>query len=116
MRVMLSRWKRFLFTQKYRFDLGFQFLAIVNFMLLVVTAATSLRAYMTLPKTSVLVAVAVPCALAGVWLFGWFLDQVVRYGQAYNIEAHRRNPVAEEHIALLRSIEAKVDSLRGETK
>lgn len=111
-RQRLSMWKRFFFAQKYRFDLGFQFLAVVNFMLLVITAATSLRAYMALPRTSVLVAVAVPSALLGVWLFGWFLDRVVRYGQAYNIEAHRRNPVAEEHIALLRSIEAKVDELK----
>lgn len=114
MRATLSRWKRFFFAQKYRFDLGFQFLAIVNFILLVIATATSLRAYMHLPKTSVLVAVAVPCALGGVWLVGWFLDRFVRYGQAYNIEAHRRNPVAEEHIALLKSIQAEVRALRSE--
>lgn len=114
MRATLSRWKRLFFEQKYRFDLGFQFLAIVNFMLLVITTATSLRAYMHLPKTSVLLALAVPSAFLGVWLFGWFLDRVVRYGQAYNIEAHRRNPVAEEHIALLKSIQAEVRALRSE--
>jgi hypothetical protein len=107
----LSRCKRFAFSQKYRFDLGFQFLAMVNFMLLVVTTATTLRAHMELPRTSILLAIALPSAFFGVWLFGWFLDRVVRYGQAYNIEAHRRNPVAERHIEMLREISGKIEDI-----
>jgi len=110
-RKELSKWKWFLFSQKYRFDLGYQFLAFLNFTLLVITASDKLRYYTNLPRTWMLVLAAVPAAFLGVWMFGLFLDRVVRYGQAYNIEANKRNPIGEEQLAALRRIEEKLDRL-----
>ncbi len=110
-RQVLSRWKWFLFHQKYRFDLGHQFLVFLNFTLLIIAASDKLRYYTNIPRTWVLLVVAVPCGFLGVWLFGTFLDKFVRYGQAYNIEASKRNPVLEEQMALLRRLEEKLDRL-----
>lgn len=111
MNNVLSRWKWFLFHQKYRFDLGHQFLVFLNFTLLLITASDKLRYYTNIPRTWVLVAVAVPLGFAGVWLFGTFLDKVVRYGQAYNIEAAKRNPLIEEQMAQLKRLEEKMDRI-----
>lgn len=110
-RRVLSRLKRFFFTQKYRFDLGYQFLALLNFTLLVITASDKLRYYTNLPRTWMLVAIDVPLSFCGVWLFGLFLDNVIRYGQAYNIEAGKRNPINEEQLNALRRIEQRLDDL-----
>src|ERR1041384_8105794 len=104
----LSRWKWFFFNQKYRFDLGYQFLALLNFVLLVITASDKLRYYTNIPRTWILVAMAVPTGFTGVWIFGFFLDRVVRYGQAYNLEATKRNPMWDIQKAQLDRIESEL--------
>jgi hypothetical protein len=80
----MSRWKWFLLNQKYRFDLGHQFLVFLNFTLLVIAASDKLRYYTNIPRTWMLVAAAVPFGFVSVWLFGLFLDKVVRYSETYN--------------------------------
>jgi hypothetical protein len=107
----LSRWKWFFFNQKYRFDLGYQFLALINFILLVITASDKLRYYTNISRTWVLVICAVPFGFAGVWIFGYFLDRVVKYGQAYNLEAVKRNPMWDIQKAQLDRIEAEIKAL-----
>ena len=108
-RGMLSRWKWFFFNQKYRFDLGQQFLAMVNFALLVIAASDKLRYYTGIQRAWLMVVFAVPLGFLGMWLVGFFLDRVVKYGQAYNLEAVKRNPVWDEQKAYLRSIEEKLE-------
>jgi len=110
-RKSLSRWKWFLLTQKYRFDLGHQFLVFINFTLLLIAASDKLRYYTRIPRTWVLIVVAVPLGFAGVWLFGLFLDKVVRYTQALSLESAKRNPILEEQMASLRRIEARLNDL-----
>ena len=110
---VLSRWKWFFFNQKYRFDLGHQFLVFINFALLVIAASDKLRYYTNVPRTWMLVAVAVPLGFLGVWLVGTFLDKVIRYGQAYNIEATKRSPIWDEQRQRLARIEEKLDQLVG---
>ena len=61
----LSRWKWFFFSQKYRFDLGNQFLAMVNFALLIIAASDKLRYYTGVQRAWMLVAVAVPLGFLG---------------------------------------------------
>jgi hypothetical protein len=109
--AQLSRWKWFFFSQKYRFDLGNQFLAMVNFALLIIAASDKLRYYTGVQRAWMLVAAAVPLGFLGMWLVGYFLDSVVKYGQAYNLEAVKRNPVWEEERAYLRRIEEKLNTL-----
>lgn len=112
----LSRWKWFLFRQKYRFDLGHQFLAVMNFTLLLIAASDKLRYYTNIPRTWVLVLIAVPAGFMGVWLFGFFLDRIVRYGQAYNIEASKRNPLWEEQKEVMTRIERSLERLEQKLK
>lgn len=108
----LSRWKWFLFNQKYRFDLGYQFMVFLNFTLLLIAASDKLRYYSHIPRTWVLILVAVPIGFAGVWIFGFLLDKFVRYGQAYNIESAKRNPVWDEQRDSLKRIEDDLRALR----
>lgn len=111
-RKELSRWKWFFFNQKYRFDLGHQFLVFLNFTLLVIAASDKLRAYTNVSRTWMLVLIAVPSAFAGVWLFGLFLDKVIRYGQAYTLESSKRNPLWDEQKQMLARIEASLAEIQ----
>lgn len=111
-RKELSRWKWFFFQQKYRFDLGHQFLVFVNFSLLVIAASDKLRYYTGVPRTWMLIVAAIPLGFLGMWLLGYFLDSVVRYGQAYTLEVAKRNPVAEENRERLTRIEELLRQLQ----
>ena len=112
LRDELSRWKWFFFNQKYRFDLGQQFLTVINFSLLLITASDKLRYYTNIPRTWMLVTMAVPLGFCGVWLFGLFLDKVVRYGQASNLESLKRNTAWEEQQQMLMQIQKNVELIR----
>lgn len=113
LRKTLSRWKKFLFHQKYRFDLGHQFFVFLNLTLLIIAASDKLRYYTHIPRTWILVAIVVPFGFVGVWLFGFFLDRFVRYGQAYNLEAIKRNPIWDKHQTQMDSIEKKLDQIQN---
>jgi hypothetical protein len=113
-RSEMSRWKWFLLNQKYRFDLGHQFFVFLNFTLLVIAASDKLRYYTHIPRTWILVLAAVPVGFFCVWLFGFFLDKVVRYSEAYNQLATQRNPHANEQNDRLKRIEALLEELRSE--
>jgi hypothetical protein len=113
-RRRLSRWKRFLLGQKYRFDMGHQFLAIVNFALLLIAASDKLRYYTSIPRTWLLLVVMMPLGFFGVWLFGCFLDEVVKYQQAYALESVKRDPFWEQNQAFCRKVEAELELIRGQ--
>jgi hypothetical protein len=103
-------------NQKYRFDLGTQFLALLNFTLLLITASDKLRYYTNIPRTWILVVIAVPLGFFGMWMFGLFLDKIVRYGEGYNELALRRNPSAQQTIDQLQRIEAELKRLNERLK
>ncbi|HAF94934.1 MAG: hypothetical protein A2X34_00360 [Elusimicrobia bacterium GWC2_51_8] len=107
-----ARWKWFFLNQKYRFDMGHQFLVILNFALLVIATSDKLRYYTYIPRTWILLLVAVPAGFGGVWLFGYLLDKA-RYGQAYIREAGKRNPVWEEQNAALQRIESELSAIKN---
>lgn len=109
----LSKWKWFLLGQKYRFDMGHQFLVIVNFALLIITASDKLRYYTNIPRTWLLLVIMIPSGFLGVWLFGCFLDKVVKYQQAYTLESVKRDPFWEQDRAFFRKIEAELAFIRG---
>jgi hypothetical protein len=108
----LSRWKRFFFNQKYRFDLGYEFMVLLNFTLLLIAASDKLRYYTGLPRTWMLVAIAVPAGFLAIWLFGVFLDCVVHYAQAYRLEEAQRNPLHGAQQQQLDRIEKDLASIR----
>ncbi len=110
-----ANWKWFFLSQKYRFDMGHQFLVIMNFTLLVITASDKLRYYTDIPRTWMLLLIAVPAGFGGVWLFGYLLDKA-RYSQAYILEAGKRNPILEEQNAAFRRIESELSAIRQSLK
>lgn len=80
---------QFLARQKYRFDLGQGFLAIVNFAFVVIAASDKITSLVDVPA-KILVPVLVPLALVLVWLLGAWLDRM-QFAQAYCAEQNRRN-------------------------
>ncbi len=110
-RSEVSRWKWFLLNQKYRFDLGHQFLVFLNFTLLVIAASDKLRYYTDIPRTWMLILISVTVGFFGVWLFGLFLDKIVRYSEAYNRLSVQRNPTTTELMDRIKRIETMVEKL-----
>jgi len=75
--------------QKYRFDIGQGFLAVINFAFVVLAASDKITYLVHLPAR-VLVPVLVPSAVIMVWLLGFILDKM-QFMQAYQEEQNRRN-------------------------
>jgi uncharacterized membrane protein YuzA (DUF378 family) len=97
--------RKFLFNQKFRFDLGYQFLGFLNFSLLLVAASDKIKPFIGIKSTWTMLALAIPIGYAGVWMFGWFLDRVMRYNQNYSDAQHERNPHATANFERLVRIE-----------
>lgn len=111
-RQYLARWREFFFAQKYRFDLGQSFLVIVNFTLLIITASDKLSIFLGIPRLRSLLLLIVPLGFLGVWLFGYFMDRVVRAGQMAERQAIRRSEVWRAHNEQMDRIEAQLKEIR----
>ena len=79
----------FLARQKYRFDIGQGFLAVVNFAFVVLAASDKITTLTQMPA-KILVPILVPSAVLMVWLLGLVLDKM-QFMQAYQEEQNRRN-------------------------
>ena len=100
-----KRIRNVVITQKVRFDWGMQFLVFVNFSLLVITASDKLRGILPFHLgTNQLLIVMIPLAFIGTWLFGFFLDVVVKFPQQQMNVINERNPYIMELVANTRKI------------
>lgn len=111
-KLQLARWREVFFTQKYRFDLGQSFLVIVNFTLLIITASDKLMIFLGIPRLRELLVVIIPFGFFGVWLFGLFMDKVVRAAQMNERQALRRSEVWHQHNEQMDRIEQEFHLLR----
>jgi hypothetical protein len=111
-RVRLARWREIFFAQKYRFDLGQSFLVIVNFTLLIITASDKLQIFFGIPRLRSLLIVIVPLGFVGVWLFGFFMDRVVRAAQMAERQSIKRSEVWTNHIEQMDRLEAELKAVR----
>lgn len=107
------RLRRFFFRQKYRFDMGTQWLTLVNFILLVVASSEKLGKWLHVADVSTLMVIMVPCAILGVWAFGTFMDVVVKQNEQIDQEGLKRSITWQTHIAQMDRIEAL---LKGENR
>lgn len=112
LRRRLARWREFFFAQKYRFDLGQSFLVIVNFTLLIITASDKLQIFFGLRLRSLIILI-VPLGFIGVWVFGYFMDKVVRAAQMAERQAMKRSEVWTKHNEQMERIEAAMDEIRN---
>jgi LytS/YehU family sensor histidine kinase len=84
----------FIARQKYRYDIGAGFMAIVNLSFVVIAASDKLTTLVHLPA-KILVPILVPSAVVMVWLIGYVLDRM-RFMEAYQAEQNRRNEMLQE--------------------
>jgi hypothetical protein len=108
----LVHWRELFFEQKYRFDLGQSFLVIVNFTLLSITASDKLQVFFGIPRLYKLLFVIVPLGFIGVWLFGYFMDKIVRAAQMAERQAIKRSEVWQEHHAHMDRLEVQIKELK----
>lgn len=81
------------FRQKYRFDLGITYIALLNFALLVITASDKVKPFLGISSTMLFIAVFIVISFFSVWLFGYFLDTVVQSQRMVELENLKRSPV-----------------------
>ena len=106
MRDFLRKVRQFFFAQKYRFDLGLQFMVFVNFVLLVITASDKLKQWLGIERISELVLLFIPAAFVGTLLFGYFLDKIVKMQTQTEEQYGQRSPLWRktfEELAAIRS-------------
>ena len=112
LRIRLARWREIFFSQKYRFDLGQSFLVILNFTLLIITASDKLMIFFGIPRLRELMVVIIPIGFLGVWLFGFFMDKIVRAGQMAERQSVKRSEVWHHHNEQMDRIEQEMRELK----
>jgi len=112
LRVRVARWREIFFSQKYRFDLGQSFLVIVNFTLLIITASDKLMIFFGIPRLRELMIVIIPLGFLCVWLFGFFMDKIVRAGQMAERQSVKRSEVWHHHNDQMDRIEKQIKELK----
>jgi hypothetical protein len=112
LRKRLAQWREFFFAQKYRFDLGQSFLVIVNFTLLIITASDKLQIFFGIPRLRSLLIVIVPLGFIGVWIFGYFMDKVVRAAQMSERQSMKRSEVWADHNTQMDRIERALKEVK----
>ena len=110
--MRLARWREFFFAQKYRFDLGQSFLVIVNFTLLIITAHDKLSIFFGIPRISSMLMLIVPFGFLGVWVFGFFMDKIVRAGQMAERQAMKRSEVWTQHNEQMDRLEREITAVK----
>lgn len=113
LRRRLARWREIFFAQKYRFELGQSFLVIVNFTLLIITASDKLQIFLGIPRLRSLLIVIVPLGFLSVWLFGYFMDKVVRAAQMAERQSMKRSEVWTKHNEQMERMEAALDEIKN---
>ncbi|MFH0990297.1 MAG: hypothetical protein V1799_09830 [bacterium] len=108
----LVRWREFFFAQKYRFDLGQSFLVIVNFMLLIITASDKLQLFFGIPRLRSLLVIILPASFVGVWLFGYFMDRIVRAAQMAERQSIKRSEVWTKHNEQMEQLELEIKEIK----
>jgi hypothetical protein len=111
-RVRLAQWREIFFAQKYRFDLGQSFLVILNFTLLIITASDKLQIFFGIPRLRSLLIVIVPLGFIGVWVFGFFMDKVVRAAQMAERQSIKRSEVWTKHNEQMDRLEDEMKAIR----
>ncbi len=110
--VRLARWREVFFAQKYRFDLGQSFLVIVNFTLLIITASDKLMIFFGILRLRELMVVIIPLCFLGVWIFGFFMDKIVRAGQMAERQLVKRSEVWNRHNEQMDRMEEQMRELK----
>lgn len=110
-RQRLAKWREMFFAQKYRFDLGQSFLIILNFTLLIISASDKLQIFFGLRLRSLLILI-VPLGFIGVWVFGYFMDKIVRAAQMAERQSMKRSEMWSHHNEQMDRMERELHGLK----
>lgn len=84
---------------------------IVNFALLIITASDKLQIFFGLRLRSLLILI-VPLGFIGVWVFGYFMDKVVRAAQMAERQSMKRSEMWTSHNAQMDRMERELRTVR----
>ena len=98
---------RRMLEQRFRLSIGQQFLAYINFVLLVITASRELKPVLGIERTSVLVGIAVPVAFFFLWAIGYAMDRYFKMPEIDEGEYIKRSPAWQEVLGTLRALERR---------
>ena len=98
---------RRLLEQRFRLSLGQQFLAYINFVLLVLAASRELKWILGVESTAALVSIMVPLAFFGLWAFGYAMDKYFKMPEIDEAEYIKRSPAWQEVLGTLRALERR---------
>ena len=111
-RQRLAQWREIFFAQKYRFDLGQSFMVVINFSLLLITASDKLMIFFGIPRLRSLLVFLIPGGFLAVWLFGYFMDRIVRAGQMAERQQVKRSEVLTRHNEQMDRLEQQILELK----
>lgn len=101
--------RNFFAEQWWRFLIGIQFLTLINFTLLTITASDKIKLILPL-RTEVIVLIFLPMAFVSVWLFGLVLEKYVKFPQQQEKEYQKRSPLWNENFERLERIEKMLEA------
>lgn len=114
-KMMGGRYAWRLATEKFRFEIGKQYLVYINFALLIVAASREIQNYIDV-STPVLVVLGVPAAFVGSWVLGVFLDRLFNFPGLEMEVKTRRNPHMKEISRQLKEIQKEMAELRKDVE
>ena len=106
----LKSMRKSVLEQKYRFDLGRQFLVYVNFALLIIAASDKIKLVIDVSTTELLI-ILVPLCFVATYLLGYILDKFVKFPQASQMVEAKRSPYTMMTQEKLDKILEKLDKL-----
>lgn len=106
----LKSMRKSILEQKYRFDLGRQFLVYVNFALLIIAASDKIKLVIDVSTTELLI-ILVPLCFVATYLLGYILDKFVKFPQASQMVEAKRSPYTMMTQEKLDKILEKLDKL-----
>ena len=113
--MKIHKFRDYFVLAKYRFDTGITFLVFVNFSLLIITASDKIQTQWNISILR-LGLILIPFAIIGTWLFGCFLDKIIKYQKIYLKEAHKRSPILMDTLNEVKKINERLDKLEKEYK
>jgi hypothetical protein len=102
---LLIKARQWFFAQKYRFDLGLSFMSIINFAMLAFALSKGFNI------SNYVIAVFIMMVFVLVWLFGWFMDVIVKAAQHTEREGIQRSETWQQHLEQMDTISKKLDDI-----
>ena len=96
MRELLRRGRNWVWNQKYRIQLGMQWIQIINLCLLLVAVSDKFVG-LTGVRTSEFVMIVTGMVFVGMWVFGMVLDKIIRGGESEEATQIKRTPILRHH-------------------